>query len=1047
MIKSYLWAGILSTSAFQVDAATFHISPSGNDAQDGSAATPFQTLQRGLQAARAVSGENKEIILKDGIYHFTQAQEISAADSGTATYPLIIRAENDGQALLSAGIALTGLTWTTHAGAIKKATLPAGIDLNAVAADGLWVSGNRAPLARYPNYDPNAKYYNGTAPDALSSSRVSGWANPTGGFIHALHHSEWGGNHWRITGKSNSSTVTYEGGWMNNRGGNIHPTYRMVENIFEELDAENEWFLNRATRELYYHPPAGLDPATAAFVLSAGKELIHLVGTSSAAPVRHVTLRGLKFAHTARTFMQTDEALMRSDWRIHRGGAVYFRFAEDCNLEDGELTELGGNAVFVDGYNRRIVCRGCYVHEIGAGAFNAVGRPEAVWNPMFDPYGTPISWATINKTDKGPKTDDYPADITFTDSLIHDIGRVEKQVAGVQISIAHKVTASRLSIYRAPRAGINISEGAFGGHLIDRCDVFDTVLETGDHGSFNSWGRDRYWSTDYSTINSRIAADPTVPSQLPLLDMLDPITIQNSRWRCDHGWDIDLDDGSSWYVIKNNLCLNGGIKLREGFYRTVENNICPSNTFHPHVWFTLSRDIVRHNIWASQYQDIQVNSWGQEVNRNFFHGGDALAYSRSKGQDANGAAGNPNYQDPATLDFTVTSGDPGLLGFVNFPMNEFGVQKVSLKALAETPDPPNVNITPDPHQTIHTLLGASVKSVGTLGEVSATGLPSMNGTLFLNVPADSDTKRLGLRNLDVILEVDGVPTNTFEQFVFAWARATPVNGSIPAKRWRSQAEQAISLPPFPGLRLRAASAQKQGTNPLPVYDGTKDYLGAWTNTGAHLQWPAVNIPKPDSYLVLIEQAMAPTAASTYQIEGLSPAPLAAETTATGGWETFTKIVLGTVSVQQGTPRNIIMRPLTAPSGAVVNLREMIIIPSSSRIDSDNDGIPDNLESALGSDPNNPGSQLPPQSTRLVMAGNTAPGFVVRRPIGQGDCHFYQVEWSDDLLAWRHDAAVLASPVVTPVDASWEELRVDTLADMDTHPRQFFRLMVYQQHIE
>jgi hypothetical protein len=29
--------------------------------------------------------------------------------------------------------------------------------------------------------------------------------------------------------------------------------------------------------------------------------------------------------------------------------------------------------------------------------------------------------------------------------------------------------------------------------VIEFCDVFVTVKETGDHGSFNSWGRDRYW--------------------------------------------------------------------------------------------------------------------------------------------------------------------------------------------------------------------------------------------------------------------------------------------------------------------------------------------------------------------------------------------------------------------------------------------------------------------------------------------------------------------------------------------------------------------------
>ena len=42
----------------------------------------------------------------------------------------------------------------------------------------------------------------------------------------------------------------------------------------------------------------------------------------------------------------------------------------------------------------------------------------------------------------------------------------------------------------------NISEGTFGGHVLEHCDVFDTVRETDDHGSFNSWGRDRFWQLE-----------------------------------------------------------------------------------------------------------------------------------------------------------------------------------------------------------------------------------------------------------------------------------------------------------------------------------------------------------------------------------------------------------------------------------------------------------------------------------------------------------------------------------------------------------------------
>ena len=69
---------------------------------------------------------------------------------------------------------------------------------------------------------------------------------------------------------------------------------------------------------------------------------------------------------------------------------------------------------------------------------------------------------------------------------------------------------------------------------------------------------------------------PRIP-KLPTLDCVEPITIRNNRWRCDHGWDIDLDDGSSNYHIYNNLCLNGGIKNREGYGRVVENNILVNN--------------------------------------------------------------------------------------------------------------------------------------------------------------------------------------------------------------------------------------------------------------------------------------------------------------------------------------------------------------------------------------------------------------------------------------------------------------------------------------
>ena len=97
--------------------------------------------------------------------------------------------------------------------------------------------------------------------------------------------------------------------------------------------------------------------------------------------------------------------------------------------------------------------------------------------------------------------------------------------------MSESITVSHANIYDCPRAGINIGDGCWGGHVIEHCDVFDTVKETGDHGSFNSWGRDRYWNLGQAAWAA---------SRHALGDCRKTIVLHDNRWRCDCGWDIDL---------------------------------------------------------------------------------------------------------------------------------------------------------------------------------------------------------------------------------------------------------------------------------------------------------------------------------------------------------------------------------------------------------------------------------------------------------------------------------------------------------------------------
>jgi hypothetical protein len=140
---------------------------------------------------------------------------------------------------------------------------------------------------------------------------------------------------------------------------------------------------------------------------------------------------------------------------------------------------------------------------------------------------------------------------------------------------------------------------------------------------------------------------------LLLADVVKPITIRNNRMRCDHGWDIDLDDGSSNYIIRNNLCLNGGIKLREGVNRIVENNILINNTFHPHVWFKNSNDIFRYNIVSTGYMPIDIKVWGRETDFNVFPDSASLKAAQDRGTDKNSVCGRLNFVNPKVGDFRL----------------------------------------------------------------------------------------------------------------------------------------------------------------------------------------------------------------------------------------------------------------------------------------------------------------------------------------------------------------------------------------------------------
>lgn len=803
--RQIAWAAGCLCCCLQLNGQVIYVSTRGNDKWNGSEKKPVASLVRAQELARAYGRDTSvEIVFEDGIYYLPGTVQFTGQDSKDYPATVTLRARHEGKAVISGGQQIR-LDWKQEAGNIYVASVPAGMDI-----DQLYVAGLRQPMARFPNAQPGKQrnVYDtwvldhqaqpNPEMDPLLPERIALWKNPEGGYVHAMHTALWGDMHWEIKGKNEDGTLQLEGGWQNNRPSGMHPLYRFVENIKEELDVPGEWYYDRSESKLYYMPLPEIDLDEAKVEIVRLKHLIEFNGTKEN-PVRGIHLQGLTFKHTARTFMENKEQLLRSDWTMYRGGAIVFNGAEECSVENCEFDHLGGNTIFVNNYNRYLTVRGCYIHHSGANGIVFVGDPDMVRSPLFR-YGNQ-NYETMDMT-PGPLGDNYPQDCWVDDCLITMTGRDEKQTAPVQISMSQRIRVSHCSIYDVPRAGININEGTFGGHIIEFCDVFNTVLETGDHGSFNSWGRDRFWTPDVVTISDQVALHP----DMQYWDVLEPNVLRYNRWRCDHGWDVDLDDGSSFYRIYCNLLLNGGLKMREGYDRVATNNIILNNSLHPHVWVRNSDDVFKHNIVFTAYQPAVMNSalgesdrWGKELDYNLFATGQAaMRKFAAHGADAHSVSADPLFVNPGQGDFRVRPESPAFkIGFRNFDMTDFGVKSEKLKKLARTPDIPEIVLQiQDEVSAEYTWLGAVLKEVKG-EELSAYGAKFSQASMALDrVPAESEAYKLGLRSGDLLLSFGGKEISTAASFKQLLEEYAGKSGELLVMR--NQKEMVVKLAAFRG---------------------------------------------------------------------------------------------------------------------------------------------------------------------------------------------------------------------------------------------------------
>ena len=303
-------------------------------------------------------GDKTVISLKNGIYNLTA--------------PILIKGDNitirgDKSTVIQGCAKVDG--WMDEGNGIFSAKAEHD-------ADALYINGEKYQMARFPKYNPDIKIFGGFSRDVLSKAKADEWKNPKGAYLHAMHLHNWGVYSYEVTGKDENGNLTYIGGWQNNRQMGMHSDFKYIENVREEMTEPGEWYFDKASKRIYVilKPEHSLEGAE----VSVNSSFFIFRGC------KNVSLESIKIRRAKRTFMLTDEPLLRSDWTIYRGGAIYFTNSRDCSVSECSLFDIGTNGVFVDGKNSNITVSKCHFKDLGASAICFVGKPGSVRNPLFE---------------------------------------------------------------------------------------------------------------------------------------------------------------------------------------------------------------------------------------------------------------------------------------------------------------------------------------------------------------------------------------------------------------------------------------------------------------------------------------------------------------------------------------------------------------------------------------------------------------------------------------------------------------------------------------
>lgn len=495
-------------------AVEYFVASSGNDSNPGTIDLPFKTFDGAKNAIRNLkntSGLPKggiTVNVRGGSYDFTEYSFVlDKEDSGSEDCPIVYKRYMDEKVILNGGysVNLNQATPVTDKALLNRLisddakanvrqinfaalgiTVPSifakGYGVNMVTEekqeDGIRYVNGLSPqiylddslmdLARYPNRDADNRpqamltgtVLSGTEEQSTSAEfkytdkRVEGWQDTGNIWAFGWWNMDWAENYNKVSINKADGTISLAGYLVYG----VRKDKRFyMENIFEELDHDNEYFYDYDTGIFYYYQNPSKTPET----LEVAHNKNPLVDFND---VSYVTFSGFNLKNSS-------------------GYGIYVWGGHDVTIAYNEIKNIAIDAIKI-AYDEKDTAYDWdlpYTPNQPVGCYNL----NIVSNHIYNIGSTGIS------VRNGAYYQLKHSNTKVENNEIHRFGQIKRTYQdAVKLGAACGVTVAYNKIYDAPHEGI---AGYWTECIIEFNDISDVCQETGDCGAIYTYHRNDSW--------------------------------------------------------------------------------------------------------------------------------------------------------------------------------------------------------------------------------------------------------------------------------------------------------------------------------------------------------------------------------------------------------------------------------------------------------------------------------------------------------------------------------------------------------------------------